>query len=260
MIKSRIFSALAIATLLLAGTVSAEINDKEFEAALSKYLNTDKGQEQLGSAVESYFRKKQEEQAQQRARAAEREVENQFKNPVKIDTAGKPTKGAANAKVTIVEFSDFQCPYCKKGKETMEAVLKKYPNDVKIVFMNLPLPFHEQAMPSAKAALAAGKQGKFWEYHDKLFENQGKLGPKYYEQLAGELKLNVDKFKQDMNSKEITDQINKEQALAKQHGISGTPGFFVNGVAVKGAYPPEHFSRIIDRWLSDDPTKPTQQS
>ena len=109
--------------------------------------------------------------------------------------------------------------------------------------------FHKQAKPAAAAALAAGEQGKFWEMHDALFNNQRSLSPTFYEEQAEKLGLDVDKFKKDMESEAIQKQIDEDVKLAGKHGISGTPGFFVNGVAVKGAYPLDHFKKIVDRWL-----------
>ena len=113
------------------------------------------------------------------------------------------------------------------------------------VYKNLPLPFHPEAMPSAKAALAAGRQGKFYEYHDKLFENQTQLGEALYVKLAQELGLNMGKFNADRNNPEIEAQIKADQAQANSLGFNGTPGFAVNGVKVLGAYPQEHFEKVI---------------
>ena len=236
--------ASALAVLCAFGSVAfAEINDKDFEAAIGKYLKTDDGQQAVGDAIQAYSVKMRE-------RAMTEEFERQFANPVNIDIGNSPVKGPASAKITVIEFSDFQCPYCSKGKDTIEAVAKMYPNDVKIAFKNLPLPFHNEAMPSAKAALAAHKQGKFWEFHDALFANQGKLSASFYEETAKKLGLNLEKFNADSNSPEIEAQIKAEMEVAQKNGIQGTPGFFVGGVAVKGAYPPEHFKKIIDRLLT----------
>ena len=135
----------------------------------------------------------------------------------------------------------------------MEAVAKQYPNDVKIVFKHFPLPFHNEAEPASRAAWAAQQQGKFWEYHEELFKNQDKLGSEYYVELAKSMKLDVEKFKKDMASEAAAKQIKTDMEIGQKNGIQGTPGFFVNGVAVKGAYPPEHFKGIIDRWLKDGP-------
>ena len=137
----------------------------------------------------------------------------------------------------------------------MKEVLKNYPKDVKLVFKNLPLPFHKNAEPAARAALAAGKQGKFWEMHDKLFANQKKLNEAFYTSTAKDLGLNVETFKKDYASDELKKQVKDDAAQARKLGIQGTPGFTVNGVMVKGAYPFDHFKGIVDRWLSDDPTK-----
>lgn len=223
--------------------------DPKFDEQIEKYLATEKGKEQIGKALETYMQERQIKARKQAEEQANAEVERQFKNPVKIEAGKSPSKGPDTAKVTIIAFSDFQCPYCTRGKDTLEQIAKAYPNDVKIVFKNLPLPFHQQALPAAKAALAANNQGKFWEMHDKLFDNQQKLNPAYYEEVAKELKLDLEKFKKDMASPEVAKQIDEDKEIAAKNEIQGTPGFFVNGVAVKGAYPFDHFKMIIDRWL-----------
>jgi len=230
--------------------VSAEVSEKDFATAMDKYLQTDAGMEKIGGAMEKFFQKKQQEAMKQQEDQANAEIEEQFKNPVKIDPGASPVKGNAAAKITIIEFSDFQCPYCRRGYETMEEVLKQYPNDVKVVFKHFPLPFHKEAEPAAKASWAAQQQGKFWEYHDELFKNQEKLGSDFYMTLAKQLKLDVDKFKKDMESEAATKQVKADNDIGQSNGIQGTPGFFVNGVAVKGAYPASHFKTIIDRWLT----------
>jgi protein-disulfide isomerase len=130
-------------------------------------------------------------------------------------------------------------------------VLKAYPNDVKIVFKNLPLAFHNEAEPAAKAALAAGKQGKFWEFHDELFANQQKLGDAFYEDTAKKLGLKVDQWKKDLASPEIEAAVKADKNEADRLEVRGTPGFFVNGVRVAGAYPFEHFKLIVDRLLAE---------
>lgn len=249
LIKAGFISALVVG---LSGAASAETSNKAFEQNIEKYLATDAGQQAVGKAVEEYFKKRQADARKQQEQQVAAQMEEQFRNPVKIDIGKSPTRGPANAKVTVIEFSDYQCPYCKRGYDTMKELEKAYPNDVKFVFMNLPLPFHAQAKPAAMAALAAGKQGKFWEYHDALFENQANLGEKLYVELAEKLGLNIETFKKDMGSEEIKNQVESEMKIASANGIQGTPGYFVNGVAVKGAYPASHFKTIIDRWLSGE--------
>jgi protein-disulfide isomerase len=132
----------------------------------------------------------------------------------------------------------------------MDDIVKAYGDKVRVVFKNLPLSFHKNAEPAARAALAANKQGKFWEMHDAFFNNQRGLNEEFYMTTAKNIGLNVDKFKADMNSDEIKKQVQADMELAKKHGVSGTPGFSVNGVMVRGAYPLDHFKGIIDRWLA----------
>lgn len=231
------------------GTAFAEIADADFKKAFEKYLATESGQEKIGEAIKSYMQKQQLEAQKAAQQKQQADLEAQFKNPIKVEVGKSPTKGPATAKVTVVEFSDFECPYCKRGAETVEQILQAYPNDVQVAFKNLPLPFHKNADPAARAALAAGKQGKFWEMHDLLFENQRGLTQAYFEESAKKLGLDMAKFKTDMESEEIKQQVKDDAALARKIGISGTPGFAVNGVLVKGAYPFPHFKQIIDRWL-----------
>ncbi len=251
---SKIFRYLLTTALVAAlPTISiakAEISEKDFTTAIEKYLNSDAGMAKIGSSMEKYFQKRQQEAAKAEEDRAKAQVEEQFKNPVKIDIGKSPVKGPAGAKVTIIEFSDFQCPFCKRGRDTMDELAKAYPNDVKVVFKHLPLSFHEQAEPAARASWAAQQQGKFWEYHDELFNNQDKLGDEFYLATAKKFKLDEAKFKADMASEAAGAQIKEDAQLGSKNGIQGTPGFFVNGVAVKGAYPASHFKGIIDRWLN----------
>jgi hypothetical protein len=245
-----ITTLIASASLVAIAPVNAEISEKDFSASIEKYLQSDAGVSKIGSALERYFQKKQQDSAKQQEDQAKADLEEQFKSPVKIDIGKSPVKGPANAKVTIVEFSDFQCPYCKRGRDVMDEMLKAYPNDVKVTFKHFPLGFHKEAEPSARASWAAQQQGKFWEYHDILFNNQDKLGADFYLATARELKLDENKFKADMNSEAAAKQVKEDNEVGAKNGIQGTPGFFVNGVAVKGAYPSAHFKQIVDRWLN----------
>lgn len=139
------------------------------------------------------------------------------------------TKGPKDAAVVIAEWSDFQCPFCSQAASLVDQILEAYPNDVKFVFKNYPLPFHKQGMPAAKAAVAAGKQGKFFEMHDKLFENQRALADDKYAVWAEEIGLNVEQFKKDFEAPETAALITNEMKEAGQVGVRGTPSFFING-------------------------------
>jgi protein-disulfide isomerase len=147
-----------------------------------------------------------------------------------IPTIGSPARGPDNAKVTIVEFSDYQCPFCGQAEGLVKQVLESYPKDVRLVYKQFPLTsIHPNAMPASKAALAAGRQGKFWEMHHLIFDNQRQLGPEKYTEFAEKLQLDVPQFQKDMESPEILAQINREMQEGKAADVTGTPTIFVNG-------------------------------
>jgi protein-disulfide isomerase len=157
-----------------------------------------------------------------------------------------PRKGPKAARVTLVEISDFQCPFCGRVAPTLQELEKKYPADLAVVFVNQPLSFHPNALPAAKAALAAHRQGKFWEFHDKLFANQQALTPADFEKYAGELELDLGRFKKDLADPQIGQQIAADQSLANSVEATGTPSFLINGRKLVGAKPLEAFTAVVD--------------
>ena len=160
-----------------------------------------------------------------------------------------PAKGSKQALVTIVAWSDFQCPFCSRVVPTLEQINKEYGDKVQVQFRHQPLSFHNRAMPAAKASMAAHKQGKFWEMHDKLFENQKALEDADLERYAKELGLNVSKWKADLEAPDLVAQINKDVEDGNKFGARGTPTLFVNGVPVRGAQPFAAFKTVIDKEL-----------
>jgi protein-disulfide isomerase len=165
----------------------------------------------------------------------------------KIPVGNSPERGPKTAKVTIVQFSDFQCPYCARVEPTISDLEKEYGKNIRVIWKNDPLPFHQNAMPAAKAAMAAAAQGKFWEMHDKLFADQAHLDEATFEKHAEEIGLNVSKFKTTMNDPKTEEEIKADQALAARFGVIGTPGFFINGHFLRGAQPKEQFKASIDK-------------
>ena len=167
----------------------------------------------------------------------------------KFDLASSPRKGAANAKVTIVEFADFECPHCAEMSKILDGLVKKYPKDIAVVFKQFPLPHHTHASGAARSALAAGRQGKFWPMHDMIFMNQGSLSNEKFIQFARELGMNVDRFKKDMNDPVLYGQIENERKEAIQANITGTPAVYVNGRmfmdGINGAKLEEMIQRVI---------------
>lgn len=169
--------------------------------------------------------------------------------PVKDVPAGdSPYMGGADAKVTIVEFSDFQCPYCKRGATLMDELKKKYGNKVKVVFKHFPLPFHQHAKLAAQAANCAGKQkkGAFWKLHDKMFEDQQGLAKDGLLAKATALGLKKDEFEKCLGDSMMAQAVQADIDLGKKVGVKSTPTFFVNGQMVNGAQPVEVFSELID--------------
>ncbi len=164
----------------------------------------------------------------------------------KVPTGDSPTKGGKQPKVTIVEFSDFQCPFCSRVTGTIDQLLKDYGDDISVTFRHNPLPFHNNAMPAAEAAEAARAQGKFWEMHDKLFANQQNLDRPTLEKLAGEVGLNLAKFKTALDKEEYKERIKKDMDDAAKFGARGTPNFFINGRNLRGAQPIDAFKSVID--------------
>jgi protein-disulfide isomerase len=164
----------------------------------------------------------------------------------KVGIADAATKGGKQPKVTIIEFSDFQCPFCGRVNGTLETLLKDYGNDVSISFRNNPLPFHNNAMPAALAGEAAREQGKFWQMHDKMFANQQNLDRPTLDKLAGEAGLNMAKYKDAMDKEKGKERIKKDMDDASNFGARGTPNFFINGRNLRGAQPVEAFKTVID--------------
>jgi len=165
-----------------------------------------------------------------------------------INTAGSPFKGAANAPVTIVLFTDFQCPYCARIVPVLNQVLEKNQGKVKLVFKNFPLNTHQFARKAASAALAAGKQGKFWELHDRLFQNYNRLNDQVVQEQAQQLGLDMQKFEKDMNDPQIMQVINQDYQDGVKAGVRGTPTIFVNGTLLRNTNP-EGFQTAIDKEL-----------
>ena len=164
----------------------------------------------------------------------------------KVPTGNSPQKGPAGAKVTIIEFSDFQCPFCSRVVPTIKKLHETYPNDVRVIFKHNPLSFHEDANLAAQATIAAEEQGKFWEMHDKLFENQRALKRPDLEKYAAEIGLDVGKFKAALDSGRFKARIDAEIAEAANFGARGTPSFFINGKPFRGAQPYDNFKKVVD--------------
>ena len=174
-----------------------------------------------------------------------------------VTVGNAPVRGPKNAPVTIVEWSDFQCPFCGRVEPTLKQIMDEYKGKVRIVWKNQPLSFHPNAMPAAEAAMAAYEQGndKFWAMHDKLFEKQTQLSPDYYEQVAREVGLDVGRWKKAVESHDASSIIQSDMNAGSAVGANGTPTFFINGRKLVGAMPFESFKQVIDAELASKVAK-----
>jgi len=168
--------------------------------------------------------------------------------PSSIISANGPSRGPLNAPVTIVEFSDFQCPYCKQAAVSLKPLIQSYGSDVRLVFKQMPLSIHADAFKAAQASVCAGDQGKFWEYHDILF-NASELSEQALRRYASDLGLRPSEFNTCLNSEVSATVVRKDMQEAMLAGVQGTPTYFVNGRIVKGMKSLEDFKSIIDQAL-----------
>ncbi len=158
--------------------------------------------------------------------------------------------GPADALVTIVIFSDFQCPFCARVTNTLDEIKREYGQDVRLVYKHNPLPFHKEALPAALASEAAGRQGKFWKMHDLLFDNQRELKDDDLQRYAKALRLDRKKFRRDLKDQGLEQKVEDHRKQAARLGARGTPAFFINGRFLSGAQPFDSFSRLIDAELA----------
>jgi protein-disulfide isomerase len=169
---------------------------------------------------------------------------------VDVSAEDAPIKGPANAPITIVEFSDFQCSYCKRVVNVLDQVLERYPGTVKLAFRDFPIAtIHPQAEKAAEAAHCAGEQGKFWEFHDLLFEKQDAIPTTNFAEHAKTLGLEVPTFQTCLDGRKYQAKVERNYAAGVKAGVSGTPAFFINGRLLSGAQPLEAFKAVIDEEL-----------
>ena len=172
-----------------------------------------------------------------------------LEDAVKIPVEGSPVTGPANAPLTLVLFSDFQCPYCVKAVPELQAVMKAYPAQLKLIFKQFPLERHSQAALAAAASLAAHKQGKFWPMHDAIFAQKGKLSREIILKLAADLRVDMKRFTADMNSAEIRKAVDKDREVGEGAGVDSTPSLYVGGRHYNGALTLAALKPVLDQEL-----------
>ncbi len=171
-------------------------------------------------------------------------------DPLKISTQGAPVIGPENARITLVEFSDFQCPYCRVAAPQLNQVLKAFPTQVKLIFKQFPLDIHSQAALAAAAAVAAQKQGKFWEMHDALFADRGNINRSTVVAMAGKFSLDVKRFTADLDSKETNARVVQDITDGNKAGVEGTPTLFIDGQRFNGLISADALQPILSGMLA----------
>jgi protein-disulfide isomerase len=168
----------------------------------------------------------------------------------KVAAADGAARGPANAPIELIEFSDFQCPYCFRANPTVKQVLSTYGDRIRFVYRNYPLANHPNARPAAEAAQCAAEQGQFWAYHDRLFADQSKLSDGDLKQSAADLGMDAGKFNACFDSHKYQARVEEDIKAGNEAGVNGTPAFFINGRLLSGAQPFDEFKRVIDDELA----------
>jgi protein-disulfide isomerase len=163
---------------------------------------------------------------------------------------GSPSRGPANAPIEMIEFSDFQCPFCQRVGPALTQVLTTYGDRIRLVYREYPLPNHPNARLASEAGLCANEQEKFWPYHDRMFANQQRLGPADLRQHAIDLGLDGKRFNACLDSHKYAQRVESDISAGNEAGVNGTPAFFINGRLISGAQPFEEFKKIIDDELA----------
>jgi protein-disulfide isomerase len=228
------------------------ISEQDIDAFWKQYeqrLPKDRPEETIRADIRDYLleQRKQELVSELRSDARVRMV---LARPrYEVEPAGQ-ARGPDEAPVVIVEFSDFQCPYCLRATATIEQLLARYPEEIRFHYRHLPLPSHARARPAAIASVCAARQGLFWAYHDVLFENQRALSDEDLERYAEQVGADTELFEACLTSPEAAADVEADMADAAALGVTGTPVFFVNGIRLKGAQPIAKFTDLIDHELA----------
>jgi protein-disulfide isomerase len=167
-----------------------------------------------------------------------------------VGDAGRPSRGPINAPIEMIEFSDFQCPFCLRANPTITQVLNTYGDRIRLVYRHYPLPNHPNARPAAEASQCANEQGKFWPYHDKLFASEGRLSDADLKHSAAEVGMDPARFNTCLDTHRFKADVDADIVAGDEAGVSGTPAFFINGRVLTGAQPFDAFKRVIDDELA----------
>ena len=206
--------------------------------------------EKFIDALNNAVKVAQEGQGKKREVDEKKALEDSFNNPVLAEIRPDESfRGEKDAPITLIEYSDFECPFCSRGYNTVMELMEKYKGKIRFAYKHLPLSFHPQAMPAAQyyEAIRLQSPEKAWQFHDAIYKNQRALqnGEKFLKEEAKKLKVDMAKLAKDVTSEAVQKRIAADVAEAGKYGFQGTPGFLLNGIPVKGAYPTQHFDDLI---------------
>ena len=234
--------------------------DTHYQANKSKYPS-DNYRQTIQSQLHNQRRGARQQAFLQELRAQASVVINLKPPPVfraNVNIGGAPVRGSVNAPVTIIEFSDFHCPYCKQVQPTIARILSEYGDRVRLAYRDFPLDrLHPNARKAAEAARCANDQGKFWEFHDKLYSGGTDVSSEKLAGFAKEVDLDAAAFQQCVASRKHQAEIDRDIQEASSVGVTGTPGFFINGRLISGAQPYEGFAQVINEELTHATQNPT---
>jgi protein-disulfide isomerase len=220
-------------------SASAQLSDAQFETKVLEIIR--KNPQVILDSVQSYQRSQSQKEENLRD-----QVLSQIRQEPRLLIRNSPVTGSASQKIVMAEFSDFECPFCARATTVTKDFMAKNKNDVTLVFKHFPLSeIHAQAEPAALASWGAAQQGKFWEYHDGLFEQQSRLGEDLYLELASKLNLDIERFNRDRKSDAAKEAVKKDLELGKSLGIRGTPSYVVNGVFFSGIPDPNDLEALV---------------
>lgn len=237
----RAVMALALGLCLISAAGADEAADKLLEEKILKVIR--EHPKEIMQAVVGY----QRAQAEQRMKTAENQLKDRVAQLKSDELLGaSPTRGKAGSKLVLVEFSDFQCPYCGKAFDTVQQFMAAHGEEVTLVYKHLPLAeMHPAATSAALASWAAQQQGKFWEFHNAMFKGQEHLGEAFYTDTAKTLGLDLDRFNKDRVSEAASAAIQRDLDLARKLNIEATPQFLLNAHPITGAAPLEEFEKVL---------------
>jgi protein-disulfide isomerase len=252
---------LSIFTMILSMSVlSSCTSDEKMKEQMTKLLKDDpkilteaieKHPVEILEALQKAAKNAQEEMGKKREEDEKKKLEESFDKPLMANIrSDESIRGVKDGPITLVEYSDFECPFCSRGFETVQALMKKYDGKIRFVFKHLPLSFHDKAMITAQyyEAIRLQDEKKAFAFHDEIFKNQKKLqnGVAFLDATAKAVKADLAKLKKDLNSEAVMKRIQEDMKEAEGFGMQGTPGFLLNGVPVRGAYPTDYFVNLVE--------------